>query len=342
MLIPALQFLADTLIPQLTEIFSKLWNDVLVPLGEFIGSVLGVAFQILSDILSSLWTNVVVPLADAVGGALSYAWKSFYDNMKDNIIPVLKTVIDVINKLWKNFLKPLIEFLWDIVKPAFDSVFKAIGNVINELKTIFEGVIDFIVGIFTLDLGKALDGVKKIFSGVFNSIAYIIEGILNGIVDVVEAFVNSVIKGVNHVIDALNTIQIDAPEWVTALTGMTTFGFNISKISAISLDKAKLDIPKFERGGSLSSGQYFEAGEGGKAELLGAYQGKTTVMPLENSGFIDSMYEAVYNAVLSAQESGGGTVVENVVNLDGDVIYRNQQKVASSKGLNFGMGVFAR
>ena len=64
-------------------------------------------------------------------------------------------------------------------------------------------------------------------------------------------------------------------------------------------------------------------------------------MPLENSGFIEAMYNAVYNAILSAQ-SNGGTVIENILNLDGEVIYRNQQQIANQKGVNFNLGSFAR
>ena len=63
---------------------------------------------------------------------------------------------------------------------------------------------------------------------------------------------------------------------------------------------------RLARGGSLSAGQYFEAGEGGHAELVGNYQGKTTVMPLENSGFVSAMKSAVIEGVTSAMNSSGG------------------------------------
>lgn len=69
------------------------------------------------------------------------------------------------------------------------------------------------------------------------------------------------------------------------------------------------EIPKikyFEKGGFPDIGSLFFAGENG-AELIGKYRGKQTVMPLEDSGFIESMYESVYNAVsqaLSEMDSG--------------------------------------
>jgi len=66
---------------------------------------------------------------------------------------------------------------------------------------------------------------------------------------------------------------------------------------------------EFASGGMPTSGSLFRAGEAGKAELVGQYGGKTTVMPLENSGFVEAMASAVYGAVASAMGSGdsGGT-----------------------------------
>ena len=34
--------------------------------------------------------------------------------------------------------------------------------------------------------------------------------------------------------------------------------------------------------------------------------------------------------------------IKNVVELDGDVVYKNQQKVATRRGINFGLGQFQR
>jgi hypothetical protein len=48
------------------------------------------------------------------------------------------------------------------------------------------------------------------------------------------------ITGVNFIIDALNRIRVDAPDWVTKLTGFTSFGFNISRLSSISLPRIAL------------------------------------------------------------------------------------------------------
>ena len=57
----------------------------------------------------------------------------------------------------------------------------------------------------------------------------------------------------------------------------------------------------FARGGLTGAGELFRAGEGGKYEVIGNYGGSTTVMPLENTGFVQAMYSAIFEAVTDAQ-----------------------------------------
>lgn len=72
------------------------------------------------------------------------------------------------------------------------------------------------------------------------------------------------------------------------------------------------DIPQLARGGSISAGQFFEAGESGRAELIGSYKGKTTVMPLENSGFVEAVAGAVQSAVANVMVNNESGVVVNI------------------------------
>jgi len=162
-----------------------------------------------------------------------------------------------------------------------------------------------------LTLGKGFsDGIKEMFRGAFN-----------GAITIVES-------AVNKMIDNINKIQFDIPEWL----GGGEFGFNLSRVH----------IPRLARGGMLDGGSVFEAGEGGKAELLGSYNNKTTVMPLENSGFVTAMYDAIYSATKDAMGEVDMTGSVPTITLDGEVIYRNQEQVKKNKGVNFGVPEFAR
>ena len=103
-----------------------------------------------------------------------------------------------------------------------------------------------------------------------------------------ESFVNWMIDGINRAILSWNHIK--------SAMGISGWTYPISKIS----------FPRLARGGSLDTGAFFQAGENGKMETIGSYQGKTTVMPLENTDFVQAMYSAVYDAVTNAMGAGSG------------------------------------
>ena len=87
-------------------------------------------------------------------------------------------------------------------------------------------------------------------------------------------------------------------------------------------------------------GQMFIAREAG-AELVGNIGGRTAVM--NNDQIVESVSAGVYQAVLAAfgsnADDGGETNI--VINLDGEKIYENQQKIARGRGYNMGMGAFS-
>lgn len=103
-------------------------------------------------------------------------------------------------------------------------------------------------------------------------------------------------------------------------------------------------VTAFARGGFVPANASFvspsqslwTAGEAGK-EIVGSYQGKTTVMPLENTSFVQSMKEAVREGVIYAMRESNRENpirVENKVYLDSREIKsaNNTQDVIQSNG----------
>lgn len=224
---PALMYIAETVVPTLTSTFENLWNNVLVPFGEFIGSVLEPVVKILTEAFEILWNNVLLPLCDFLGGVFSKAFEGVYEIYNETIIPIVNKVIGVFEWLWKNVLEPIVTFLWDNLQPAFETITETIGNVLTSLKTVFGGIIDFITGVFTGDWEKAWNGVKDIFSG-----------IVDGLANIFKTPINLIIDGINAFIKGLNKIKI--PDWVPLVGGK---GFNIPT------------IPKLAQGGYFPANQ---------------------------------------------------------------------------------------
>jgi len=85
-----------------------------------------------------------------------------------------------------------------------------------------------------------LDPFVAAFEDKFGGIKEFFFGIVNMLIGMWEGFANGLISGVNSVIRALNRIQVDAPGWLTALTGITSFGFNLREVAQISLPRVAL------------------------------------------------------------------------------------------------------
>lgn len=211
---PVLTFFVQTLIPNVISIFKELWQQVLVPLANYIGTVLQPIFKVLSDVLTMLWQKIIVPLAQAIGEVLAEAWKGFYDVLTVTVLPIIRKVIDYMTELWKNVITPLINVLWNNLKPAFERTFDSIGTIIEGLKKTLTGIIKFITGVFTGDWSKAWNGVKDIFGGVFTSLYGLVKAPLNMIID-----------AINKVIDGLNSISVSIPE--VEIFGQKVGGGNI-------------------------------------------------------------------------------------------------------------------
>lgn len=93
---------------------------------------------------------------------------------------------------------------------------------------------------FTADWEKAWEGIKEIFRGIWNTI-----------VGGLEAAVNLIIKGINWLIDQLNKIHFEIPDWVPGIGGKS-FGINISHVN-------ELKIPRLAQGAVIPPNREFMA-----------------------------------------------------------------------------------
>lgn len=129
---------------------------------------------------------------------------------------------------------------------------------------------------------------------------------------------------------------------------MATLNIKLPKIGvnwgSIDVLGATIKYPKgfytYAKGGFPDFGQIFIAREAGP-ELVGTIGNRNAVV--NNEQIVESVSTGVYQAVLAAlgsnSDEGGDTQI--VINLDGEKIYENQQKVARGRGYNLGMGVFS-
>ena len=282
MLIPALNFLSEKVIPDVTRTFKNLWEKVLVPLGKLIGDILTPVVDILAEVLTMLWQYVIVPLADCIGGVLSTAWDGLVKILNVTVIPIVQKVIEVLTFLWNKVLSPIIDFLWDIFKPVVETVFKGVGEIIGNIKNVFSGLINFVTGIFTADWKQAWDGIVQMFSGIWGGLKAIIKIPLNACLSFIEGFINKIIDGWNWLKRQINSLSIEIPDWL----GGGTLGFDLAMSDPVSL-------PRLADGGMVDNGQMFIAREAGP-ELVGSIGRRTAVA--NNDQIVDGIANGVAEA----------------------------------------------
>lgn len=169
----------------LSSMFEKLQRQVellLLPLGEAL-------LPVLEKLLGAC-----LPLVETLGDILAPILEQFGEIIAVLMIP-LTSLVDII----ADILPPIIVALSGIMKNVLGVAFDYIGNMIGNVMQVFQGIIDFITGVFTGNWEQAWNGIIDIFKGIFNIIPTIIEAILNGGIGII----NGLIDGINFITGAI-------------------------------------------------------------------------------------------------------------------------------------------
>ena len=221
----------DTVLTVLQPTFDYIWEHILQPIGEWTGEKLVDALDYISELFGRV-ADFMSENGEEINGVLTkigevgeFLWSGFLRPCFDNVIEgfkgvvdmffekgdELKNIIDTIGKAfelwWSMRVKPTLQFFKGGLKTFLDYCKRIIGDVID----VFDGLADFIGGVFTGDWERAWNGVKKIFTGIWDAIKDVCEG------------------AINIIIDGLNSISFDVPDWVPFGFGGKHFGFNIPR-----------------------------------------------------------------------------------------------------------------
>lgn len=208
-----------------------------------------------SSVFSFIAANPIVLLIAAI-----VALVALIAAKGDEAQAILQKVDDFLQGI---FLVDWVQVFGPGLGDVMNAFFANMKNVWESVKKIFSGVIDFIRGVFTGDWERAWNGIKSIFSGIFGGLEAIAKAPLNGII----GMMNGLVSGVNWVIDKINSISIDIPDWL----GGGHIGFSLDRLAK---------IPYLAKGGILTKGSAI-VGEAGP-ELLTLAGGQAVVQPLTN------------------------------------------------------------
>ena len=261
----------------------NLWNTN----EGFRNAVVDIATQVMS-ILQNL-AVVVQPILDTLKIALLAIWQEalvpLWENFQivignivtliswlfDGISPIINAIVSLIEIIVIPLIQGLLTVIVGFVTSSaglLGSFLSSVSGIIDAVIQAIRGLIYFITGVFTGDWRKAWEGVIDIFGAIFNTIRNVCRAPINAVI----GCLNGAISGINKMIDGLNTLHFDIPDWVPALGGKS-FGLSLSHLGK---------IPALATGGNLLKGSAI-VGERG-AELLTQMGTQTRVTPLTDSG----------------------------------------------------------
>lgn len=191
-----------------------------------------------------------------------------------------QSVIDSMKTACSGFL----DWLNEKTNGKFANILTTIQNMLfrrlDGIQQKFNGFLNFLTGVFTLDFQKAMEGIDDFLKGNWNNLLARFEGIINAIID-----------GLNWVISQMNKISFDIPNWIP-LVGGKSFDVNIPYISQFA-------IPRLAQGAVIPPNREFMAVLGDQK------QGTNIEAPLET--IKQALAEVM--AQYGGRESGDMTVI---------------------------------
>lgn len=294
-------------------------------------SVKGV-WELIINFFQGLWDGIVT-IFSVVGTWFTERFKEAWDGLTN----IFKIMGQWFSERWtevKNILSPIGQWFKDKFQSAWDGltgIFKSLGSWFgarwSDVTNALSNVASWFGNTFTSAYNavrNAFSSIGSFFSGVWSTVKSIFvnagqmvgsavggafKGAVNAVLGTIENIVNGFINMINGVIGVINAIP----------------GVSLGYINGISL-------PRLARGGIVDSPTIAMIGEAGKE----------AVVPLENTGFLQTMGRVVSSAVADVignnQPTSGGLTGDIVIQLGGteyarftiDEINKEQERVGQT------------
>lgn len=277
--------------------FAAAWGLVTLAVG--IWNVIGVIATAVTTGFGAAITFLTSPIGIAIVAigaiiAIGVLLYKHWDVIKAKAIEVWDN-IKIKFEEFKNWLGNVFSTDWSkrfgFMGDILNGFLVNIKNKWDGIKQIFQGIIDFVAGIFTGNWSRAWQGVVNIFGG-----------IMGGLGGLIKSPLNAVISLVNSAIGGINSISVDIPDWIPMFGG-SHFGLSIPK------------IPMLAKGGLIDSPTLAMIGETHKKEAVVPLEGDTKALNL----IADKLMERLggMNISNSNNRFGDGDLI---LQIDGTVI----------------------
>lgn len=313
----------------------EVYDEYLAPAFDDVESAISKIVEALTDAYNTYIQPTLMKMAKS--------WEDFYN---DSLKPVIDKALEVFGKLvaglaelWDEWLAPLVAWAIDFFAPYFATAFENISEafkvageiiigIVDSLLTVLDGLIDFVVGVFTGDWDRAWQGVKTIFKGIIDTFKAIalepLEKILTYVKDtfvrnwktswegagkvfgtVFDGLKNAAKVPLNWVIDMINKV----------LRGVNNVTSTLNSVPGVNIGSIP-QIPKLAKGGVIDNPTIAMVGEAGRE----------AVVPLENNtGWSNEVASLLLNGLIPFMGGANNSNSEQNVSLemDGTVFARS-------------------
>lgn len=269
--------------------------DILAALGK-------VALSIINWV-AGLGKSVLTALNQQVGTK----WNSFWNGLSTWFSGIISGIGNFMGGISKGMstgytnIKNIWVMFWNGLQTFFPGITSGISN-------FMKGIYNTIINIF--------NNIKYSWNSFWNGLPTWFTGPISGIGDLMYGIYNKVTGWFRTIGNEWNKFWKDPLGYVGgAVSGIWNSIFGSTTMSVgLNYQPAPFMAPEvtaFARGGFVPANAQFvppntslwTAGEAGR-EVVGNFNGKTTVMPLEDTGFVQAIYNAVYQAVKDVKDTG--------------------------------------
>ena len=339
-LAPVISFIVDLLIrilapaiEYIVEVFRVLFNtaaDILGGIADFLKGVFDIITGILTgdmskifdgftetgDAIMNILSTILTGLLDLTVAVLKVIWDTIvaiFQGIWDGIVAIFTPLGEWFSERWNDittalanvakWFSDMFQKAWDGLTGIFANIGTWFGERWNDVTTALANVATWFGSIFTSAYNavvNAFSNIGSFFSGVWSTVKSIFVNAGQAVGSAVGGAFKSAVNAV------LGTIENVVNGFVGMINGVIGM---INKIPGVSLGSiGYVSLPRLARGGIVDSPTVAMIGEAGKE----------VVMPLENTGFLQTMGRIVGGAVVNAL--GGGLPQSGGFSGNGDIV----------------------
>ena len=315
------------------EVFRVLFNtvaDILGGVADFLKGVFDIITGILTsdmnkifdgftetgDAIMNILSTILTGLLDLTVAVLKFIWDTIvaiFQGIWDGIVAIFTPIGEWFSERWNDITTVLADVAkwfgdmfqkaWNALTNIFSSIGTWFGERWNDVTTALANVATWFGNIFK----TAFEAVKNAFSTIgsfFSGVWTTVKNIFVNAGQMVGSAVGGAFKSAVNAV--LSTIENVVNGFIGMINGVIGL---INKISGVSLGSVGyVSLPRLARGGIVDSPTVAMIGEAGKE----------VVMPLENTGFLQTMGRIVGGAVVNAL--GGGLPQSGGFSGSGDIV----------------------